>query len=142
MLQDRLLWIVCLLAFALIGCSVMKQMETGSSNDVHSEHLVILDQDSFAQTVKPGSGVVLVDFWAPWCGPCLKLGPTVSALADDYQGRAIIAKVNSDENQGLAQKYGVSGLPTMLIFKDGQLVDRLVGLQPKALIAQSLDAQL
>src|SRR4029079_18814586 len=85
------------------------------------------------------NGVVLVDLWAEWCGPCRRLAPAVDALASEYDGRATVAKLNIDENPNTPSKYRVLGIPTLLVFKDGSLVDQLVGLREKAEIASTLD---
>ena len=90
-----------------------------------------------------GSGkTTLVDFWAEWCGPCKMIGPVVEELAGDYDGRAVIGKVNVDENPNVAAKFGIRSIPTLLVFKDGQIVDKQVGAVPKGVLAQKLDAQL
>ena len=81
---------------------------------------------------------VLLDAWAPWCGPCRMLTPTLEQLAKESNGRYVIAKLNTDENPHTASQFNISALPTMLLFKDGKLVDRLVGLQPKPAIASKL----
>ena len=105
-----------------------------------SEPLVVTDS-TFARDVMGVHGKpILVDCWAPWCGPCRMLEPTIKQLAAEAGGRYVIAKLNTDENQGTARSYQIDGIPTMLIFKDGQLVDRLVGLQPKQQIASRLAA--
>ena len=77
---------------------------------------------------------VLVDFWAPWCGPCQRIGPILEELAGDYAGRLRIAKVNTEENQVQAGEYGVRGIPTMILFKNGNEVDRIVGALPKLVL--------
>ena len=87
-------------------------------------------------------GVVLVDFWAEWCGPCRRLAPTVDALAAEYDGRATVAKLNVDENPTVPQRFMVRGIPTLLLFKDGELADTIVGLVPKEDIVERLDKQL
>jgi thioredoxin len=81
---------------------------------------------------------VLLDAWAPWCGPCRMLTPTLEALATESNGKYVIAKLNTDENPRTASQFNISALPTMLLFRDGKLVDRLVGLQPKQAIASKL----
>jgi thioredoxin 1 len=88
------------------------------------------------------NGVVLVDFWAEWCGPCRRIGPYVEALADEYDGKATVAKLNVDENPQVPTRFMVRGIPTLLIFKNGQLADTIVGLVPKEEIAQKLDKAL
>ncbi len=82
---------------------------------------------SFEQEVLKSDKPVLVDFWAVWCGPCRMIAPTVEALANDYAGKAKFGKVNVDENQSTPQRYGIRGIPTLLLFKDGQVKEQLVG---------------
>ncbi len=88
------------------------------------------------------SGVVLVDFWAEWCGPCRRLAPTVDALATEYDGRATVAKLNVDENPTVPSRFAIRGIPTMLLFKDGQLADTVVGLVGKEDLARMIDKHL
>ncbi len=85
---------------------------------------------------------VLIDFWAEWCGPCKMIGPIVKELANDYEGRAVIGKVNVDENPGTAAQFGIRSIPTLLIFKNGEIVDKQIGAVPKAVLAGKLEAQL
>jgi len=86
-----------------------------------------------------GSGVVLVDFWAPWCGPCKMIAPVLEELDAELEGKAKIVKVDVDENQGSASKFGVMSIPTLLVFKDGEVVDKVVGFQPKEALAELLE---
>ena len=87
-------------------------------------------------------GVALVDFWAPWCGPCRMISPIIEELANDYEGKAKICKVNTDEAQDLAVRFGVRSIPTMLFFQDGELKAQLIGAQSKQIIADKLNSLL
>ena len=94
--------------------------------------------DADVQDTIQGNDLVLVDIWAPWCGPCLALAPVLEEVAKENPN-IVVAKLNQDENPGTAQNYGVMGLPTMLLFKNGELVDRLMGNQPKPAIINKLE---
>ena len=100
----------------------------------------ITDQD-FEDLVNAGQPV-FVDFWAPWCGPCRIIGPIVEELAPSYEGKAVITKMNVDENQTVPQKFGVTSIPTLMIFKNGKLVDRAIGAMPKPALQSFIDKNI
>lgn len=101
-------------------------------------NVVNVNDNNFQEEVLEVADPVLVDFWAPWCGYCTRLGPILDELAQEMGDQIKVAKLNVDENRSLAQKYGVMSLPTMIIFKDGEQVDKLTGYMPKANIASKL----
>ena len=103
---------------------------------------VELNGNNFQQEVLESSIPVLIDLWAPWCMPCRMISPIVEELGNDNQGKLKVCKLNTDENQNIAARYGIQGIPTLLFFKDGQEVDRIVGVTPKPIIQQKLDAIL
>jgi thioredoxin len=111
-------------------------LAVGSSDDGQPQEVTdaTFDRDVLAVRGKP----VLVDFWAAWCGPCRMLAPALEQLAAEANGRYVIAKLNVDENQRTAQQYNINSIPAMMIFKDGQKVDELIGLAPKPAIAAKL----
>lgn len=96
-----------------------------------SDKVVQLSDDSFENEVLKSSTPVLVDFWASWCAPCKAISPVVDSLADEYDGKVKVAKLNVDENPATPGKYGVRGIPTLILFKDGKVVDQVVGAVPK-----------
>jgi thioredoxin 1 len=104
-----------------------------------SENVQTLTDNNFDQSVIKAEKPVLVDFWAEWCGPCRRLAPTVEELATDFQGRVVVGKLNVDENPGTASRFSIRGIPTLLLFKGGQIVEQVVGLADKASLARLID---
>ncbi len=96
----------------------------------------------FGKTVLEAKGTVLVDFWAAWCGPCRMIAPLVEEIARDYAGKAVVVKMDTDANPQTPMKFGIMGIPTLIIFKDGKEADRIVGAVPKQMITKKLDAVL
>jgi len=103
---------------------------------------VTITDANFEELVKKSDKPVLIDFWAEWCGPCKMIGPLVEELSHEYDGRAVIGKVNVDENPNISMEFGIRSIPTLLYFKDGNIVDRHVGTAPKEVLAKKLEAQI
>jgi thioredoxin 1 len=97
---------------------------------------------NFQSVVLESPDLVMVDFWAEWCGPCQRIAPIVEEVAEEYAGRVVVGKMDVDENPATPGQFGIDGIPALLFFKDGKLVDSLTGLQPKAEIAKTLDTLL
>lgn len=102
--------------------------------------VVALKDDSFSQDTK--EGLVLVDFWAEWCGPCRAIGPVIEELSKEYDGRVKVGKVNVDHNPGVSMNYGITSIPAILFVKNGQVVDKLVGAQPKANFVKKIEQHI
>lgn len=107
-----------------------------------SDKILQLTDDGFDNDVINAAGPVLVDFWAEWCGPCKMVGPIMDELSKDFEGKAVVGKIDVDANQEFAAKYGVRNIPTVLLFKDGELVSRQVGVAPKKTYEDAINAAL
>lgn len=101
-----------------------------------------INDTTFATEVLESQQPVLVDFWAPWCGPCRMVGPIVEDIASDYQNQVKVVKFNVDDSSNIASQYGIRSIPTLIVFKEGQPVETLVGASPKAALVEALDKHL
>lgn len=102
----------------------------------------VYNDDNFQNEVLDSDKLTVVDFWAPWCGPCLAIGPTIDALATDYEGKVNVGKVNVDENPNLSVEYGVTSIPCILFIKGGQVVDKQVGAAPKSALDKKIQQHI
>lgn len=107
-----------------------------------SENVLALTDANFRGTVLEADKPVLVDFWAAWCGPCKMIAPVIEELASEYVGKALVGKLNVDENRQVASEYGIMSIPTIMVFKNGQMVDKVVGYKTKPDLAKLLDKYL
>lgn len=107
-----------------------------------SDKIIHLTDNSFGTDVLKAEGPILVDFWAEWCGPCKMIAPVLNEIAEEYQGKLTVAKLNIDENPATAPKYGIRGIPTLLLFKNGEVVATKVGALSKGQLKDFLDASL
>lgn len=107
-----------------------------------SKHVVEFTDGNFASEVENGTGLTVVDFWAPWCGPCRFVAPVIDALAEEYQGQARIGKLNVDDNPATASSYGIRSIPTIGLFKDGEPVDGVVGAVSKEVLKSLIEKHL
>lgn len=118
-----------------------EMMDKGSPSAAWPGEPVAVSDADFDEFVKRYPKVV-IDCWAPWCGPCRMLSPTIDAMAKDMKGKVAFGKLNTDDNYGTAGKYRISGIPTLLLFKDGNLVDRMVGAAPRNMVEAQLKKSL
>lgn len=107
-----------------------------------SDKTVSVNDDNFEEQVIKSNQPVLVDFWAPWCGPCVAIAPTLDTLADEYKGKVTVAKMNVDENKHIPTNYGVRSIPYMVLFQGGEIVDSIAGAVPKAKLNEMIDKAL
>lgn len=110
--------------------------------DQKTQSYVTLTDRNFQREVIESQKPVLVDFWAPWCGPCQAMGPVIKEIAEEFQSRVVVAKVDVDNHPEIAARYGIQSIPTLLIFQNGEVVDQSVGTMPKKALAQKLEDQL
>lgn len=103
---------------------------------------IILTEDNFQKEVLESDIPVMVDFWAEWCAPCLMIAPTIEEISQEYSGRLKVGKLNVDENQNLTAKYGIRGIPTLLIFKEGKVIEQIVGALPKEALKSKIENTL
>ena len=115
--------------------------EAPSGGNGYPDSTVVVTDSNFEETVKKYP-VVVVDCWAPWCGPCRMLSPTVDAMAKDYKGKVVFAKLNTDDNIGTASKFRIMSIPTLLYFKEGKLVDKSVGALPRPMLESQVNKHL
>lgn len=99
---------------------------------------IVLNEENFDAVTK--EGIVLVDFWANWCGPCKMLSPTIDDIAKEYEGKVVVGKVDVDENEAIARNYGIMAIPTLFLFKDGEIVEKISGYRLKRELEQLLDS--
>jgi len=125
-------------ALVLAGCGAKVTTPQGSTST--PSKVVALNTANFESQI--AKGVVLVDFWAPWCGPCRTQGPIVEKVAGQLQGKAVVAKVNVDEDQAVAEKYNIQGIPTLIVFKDGKPAKQFVGVNDAATLISAVTAAL
>jgi thioredoxin 1 len=107
-----------------------------------SDQMLHLSDDEFEEKVLQSDLPVLVDFWAPWCGPCRMVSPIVEELSEEYAGKVVFAKMNTDENPSVPMQYQIMSIPSLLLFKDGKLLDRAIGMRPKPVLQQWLENAL
>lgn len=107
-----------------------------------AEGVIDVTTNSWEKEILQSQGLVMVDFWAVWCGPCRMIAPTVEELAKEYSGKVKVAKLNTDENPDIATKYKIMGIPTIMFFKNGQRVDQVVGAVPKTQLKSKIDSLL
>lgn len=107
-----------------------------------SEKITVLTDGNFEQEVVQSGEMVVIDFWAPWCGPCKAIAPIMEALSEEYSGKVKFAKLNVDDNNDSAVKFGIRSIPTILVFKEGKVMDQIVGAVPKDSVKRMIDKHL
>ena len=104
------------------------------------QHTVEFTDDNFQDEVLNSTGGVLVDFWAPWCGPCRQIAPLIDQLAEQFSGKVKVGKINIDDNPNITQQYGISSIPTLMLFKDGEVAERFMGMPAKAKLVGAIES--
>lgn len=142
-----------LLLCAAVGCEAKKSDSAPAANSgtksaavapatsaggAESHYAKVTSEASFETDVLKSDQVVLVDFWAPWCGPCKAIAPAIEEIAKEFEGKAVVAKLDVDTAPGIATKYDINGIPALLFFKNGEVVDKIIGAQPKEQIVAKL----
>lgn len=122
--------------------TLLKRLTSTKRDRAINDMALELTDSNFEELALKSDKPVMVDFWAEWCGPCRMVGPVVEELAKEYDGKAVVGKVNVDNNPQVAMKYGIRSIPTILFLKNGEVVDRSVGAVPKAQLANKLQGQL
>jgi thioredoxin 1 len=124
---------IILLAILIIASSIFMFGQAPTTNEI------VLTDANFDKLVLNSNKVVMVDFWATWCGPCRMLAPTVSELADDYEGKILVGKLDVDKNKVISSRYNIRSIPTILFFKNGKLVDQQIGVVPKSVLEAKIE---
>jgi len=138
-MKKPILFIALAALVTFLGCSTR---ETPANSAAGEKHSMTLTTANFDAEVLASQKPVLVDFWATWCGPCKIIAPIVEEIAAEYKGKVVVGKLDVDQNGDIASKYGIEGIPTLLVFKGGKVVDRIVGVVPKETITGKLTAAL
>jgi thioredoxin 1 len=146
--MKRSIYGVLLLALVAIGCNDAGQSPTDNTGQPTStstdatHHAIAVDDATFSDTVLASEQPILVDFWAPWCGPCQELTPIVEQIAAEYEGRVTVVKVNVDDAPKVMAQYDVTAIPTLVFLQDGEVVESIEGVESKRRLTQKLDAML
>ena len=136
-------WTCCVGVMLLAGCySPVSEIKETGATPARSTAPLVLSDDDFDQQVLRNPRPVLVDCWAPWCGPCLGMDPIVKEVAAEFQGRAVVAKLNVDDHENIPASYEIDGIPAFLFFKDGKLVKKVVGVCDKSELVDALNSLL
>ena len=137
-MMQKLALVLCV---AVLVCGCSRSTVSAPDSEEHGKYVTITEAN-FKAEVLDSAQPVMIDFWAPWCGPCRAMGPIVNDLAGAYEGRAKVGKLNVDDNQAITREYGINGIPALLFFKDGKMVEKVVGIQPRAELEAKLKALL